>query len=231
MSTEDDRYTQPVGYTTGHEDYGHGEQRPGGFDAFSAPSHPDEETTILPGGTHDYEPYHDDEPVATERTRPGWHGGADLGLLALRVTVGVLFVGHGLQKLFGWLDGPGVDGFAQVLAGFGYSNTTLLTWVTGCTEIVGGSLLVLGLFTPVGAAAVLGVIANVIVVKANTHLFAAGVETEIVLAAGAFAILFAGPGRISLDRNTPWYRNAFAVGAVFLVIAAGATVGVLLGLR
>ena len=39
------------------------------------------------------------------------------------------------------------------------------------------------------------------------------------LAAAAFALLFAGPGRVSLDRPTPWYRHPVATGWTFLLIA------------
>jgi putative oxidoreductase len=69
------------------------------------------------------------------------------------------------------------------------------------------------------------------VVRYNGNNFAGGVELEAVYAAAAFAILFAGPGRISLDRPTPWYRHASAYGVAGLVVAAGASVAILLAFR
>jgi putative oxidoreductase len=175
----------------------------------------------------DYDPF--DDP---RRKQPAvWHGGADLGLLALRLTLAVLFVAHGVQHLFGWLNGQGLGGTEKMLAGFGFGHTTLLAWLDGVTEIVGGVLLGLGLFTPAGAAAILGLMACAIAVKADVNLFAAGAELEIIYAAAAFAILFAGPGRIALDRHTPWYRKAPTFGVIFLVIALGAAAGVYYGLR
>jgi putative oxidoreductase len=83
---------------------------------------------------------------------------------------------------------------------------------------------VLGLFFPVGAAAILAVMANVIVVKGNWNQFLGGVELEMIYAAAAFGLLFAGPGRVALDRHTPWWRRAPLFGLIFLVIAAGLSV-------
>ena len=33
----------------------------------------------------------------------------DLGVLFVRLVVGVLLAGHGSQKLFGWFKGPGIN--------------------------------------------------------------------------------------------------------------------------
>ncbi len=38
---------------------------------------------------------------------------ADLGLLIVRIVVGALFSGHGLQKLAGWFGGRGLAGTGQ----------------------------------------------------------------------------------------------------------------------
>ncbi|HVK20498.1 MAG TPA: DoxX family protein [Actinokineospora sp.] len=160
-----------------------------------------------------------------------WHFGADLGLLVLRVTLGALVVGHGLQKVFGIMQGPGINGFAQWLTSLGFEQATLLAWVTGITELVSGSLLILGLFTPAAAAGVLGVIANAIWVQVDIKEFAGAVEKETLYAAAAFALLFAGAGKISLDRNTPWFRRAPAFGFIFLLLAAGLSVVTLVVMR
>ena len=90
------------------------------------------------------------------------------------------------------------------------------------SETAGGVLLILGLFTPIGAAAILAVMANVIVVKGDWSRFLGGVELEMVYASMAFALLFTGPGRVSIDRNTPWGRKPVIWGFVFLLIAGGA---------
>ncbi|WP_253779575.1 DoxX family protein [Goodfellowiella coeruleoviolacea] len=175
-----------------------------------------------------YDGYYDDEP------RPQrWHGGADLGLLVLRLVLGGTFVAHGAQKLFGLFNGPGIDGFSAYLAGIGFQRSTELAWVTGGTEFGAGILLVFGLFTPLAAAGVLGVMASAVVYKWGNGFFVSsmGFEYELALATMAFTLLFAGPGRVSLDNGRPWYRRPLISGTVFLVIAAAATVATLLVLR
>ncbi|MBK1786880.1 DoxX family protein [Prauserella cavernicola] len=163
-----------------------------------------------------------------------WHGGLDFGLLVLRLLLGGTMIAHGLQK-FGLFDGPGLGGFADALTGLGYtSQTTLLSWMTALAEVGGGALLVLGLFTPLGAAAVLGVTVNIIFVKfeAGGRFFTGdggGFEYELVLAGLAFALLFTGAGRASLDKNTPWRQRPFAFGLVGFLLA-GAASGVVIAL-
>ncbi|MDR7421374.1 MAG: DoxX family protein, partial [Armatimonadota bacterium] len=75
---------------------------------------------------------------------------ADLGLLLLRVVVGVLFMGHGLQKLAGWFGGHGLAGTGQWLEGIGLRPGRAWALLAGALETVGGLLFALGLFTPLG---------------------------------------------------------------------------------
>jgi putative oxidoreductase len=183
-----------------------------------------EETTIF---SSDSSPAFDaltDEEAPT-RAPAAWHAGLDLGLLVLRLVLGALFIGRGLQVLFGWFQGDGIDGTIKLLEGFGFhEHTTVLAWVIGVTELSGGTLVLLGLFTPAGAAAILGLVASAIWVRFNANDFAGRVELESIYAASAFALLFIGPGRVSLDRPTPWYRYASAFGVIFLILAGAATV-------
>lgn len=171
------------------------------------------------------------EASAKERT-PEWHRGLDVGLLVLRVVVGALFVAHGADKLFGWFnDGMGMEATRQMLVGFGYTEPSALALVVALAETVGGVLVILGLFFPAGAAALLGVMANVIVVKGDWNLFLGDVELEMVYAAAAFALLFTGPGRFAIDRHTHWWRKAPVYGFVFLILAAGLSVVTLVVFR
>jgi putative oxidoreductase len=160
-----------------------------------------------------------------------WHGGADFGLLVLRLVVGGTFVANGLQELFGLFHGMGRTGLGQLLAFAGYQHVSVLVWVTGGTELVAGALIVLGLFTPIAAAGMLGLLANLIVLKWPNGFFGSGYQLELVLSAAAFALLFAGPGRVSLDRPTPWFRRPVLNGFLFLIIAAAAALVALLVLR
>lgn len=160
------------------------------------------------------------------RTAPTWHAGADFGLLVLRIAVGVIIGAHGLQKIFGLFGGPGVHGFGKFLAGEGFRHTTLLAYITGWSELVGSVLLILGLLTPLAAAALLGVLANAVVVKFGAGFFAdgGGFELELTLAATAFAMLFTGPGRVAMDAGRAWHRKPTAWGVLCLALAIVATV-------
>jgi putative oxidoreductase len=164
-----------------------------------------------------------------------WHGGLDVGLLILRVVLGVTMGAHGLQHLFGAFGGPGVGGFARVLTGFGYtSQTTLLSWITGISEVAGGALVIIGLFTPLGAAALLGVAANIVYAKFRGGFVeqqGQGFEFELTLAAMALALICTGAGRISLDRNTPWRRRPGTFGWLAFLLAAAASVVVIVLFR
>ncbi|WAL64352.1 DoxX family protein [Amycolatopsis cynarae] len=158
-----------------------------------------------------------------------WHGGLDFGLLILRIVLGGALGAHGLQKVFGLFSGPGIAEFARILAAHGYtSQTTALSWVAGVTEIVAGGLLVLGLFTPAAAGALLAITANVVYLEYRAGFFldsnaaGSGFEYHLVLGGIALALLFTGPGRISLDVNTPWRRRPVPFGFVGFVLAAGA---------
>lgn len=174
----------------------------------------------------------DTSDTAPTRRAPEWHRGLDIGLLVLRVAIGAFFVAHGTDKLFGWWnDGMGMDATRQMLTQFGFTEPGVLAWVTALSETVGGVLLILGLFFPAGAAAILGVMVNVIVVKGDWNLFLGDVELEMTYAAAAFALLFTGPGRFALDRHTHWWRKAPVYGFVFLVLTAGLSVVTLVVFR
>ncbi|ASR34657.1 hypothetical protein BAY61_06300 [Prauserella marina] len=166
-----------------------------------------------------------------------WHGGLDFGLLILRVVLGGTMAAHGLQKLFGLFDGPGIGGFASALTGMGYtSQTTLLSWITGIAELGGGVLLVLGLFTPLGAAAILGVAVNIIYAKfaAGGRFFTgdgAGFEYELFIGLTAFALLFTGSGRAAIDKNTPWRRKPLPYALLGLLLAGAASAVVIVLFR
>lgn len=90
----------------------------------------------------------------------------DLGLLILRVVVGLLLTGHGAQKLFGWFGGPGLDGFTGWIGSMGLRPPRLWAVLGGLAEFGGGLLLVLGLFTPLGS---LGILASMLMAIIQVH--------------------------------------------------------------
>ena len=72
----------------------------------------------------------------------------DLGLLALHVFVGVLFMGHGAQKLFGLFGGHGIDSTAGFIESLGLQPGRVHATLGGSAEFFGGLLLALGLLVP-----------------------------------------------------------------------------------
>src|SRR4029078_5357279 len=120
-------------------------------DPFDDSGYSSDATTVMAGP----DPYDATTEDLAPRPVVCWQAGGDLGLLVLRLVVGALIAGHGLQVLFGWFQGAGIGGTADALGKAGFDHTTMLAWVTGLAELVGGTFLALGLFTPLGAAAVL----------------------------------------------------------------------------
>ena len=98
------------------------------------------------------------------------------------------------------------------------------------TEVGGGVLVIVGLFTPLAAAGLLGVAANIVYAKFHGGFFeqqGQGFEFELLLGATALSLLFTGSGPISLERNTPWRRRPLPLGLVSLLLAAAAAVVVI----
>jgi putative oxidoreductase len=126
----------------------------------------------------------------------------DMALLILRVVVGLLLIGHGTQKLFGWFGGPGIDGFAGGLGRMGFRPARLWSVAAGLAEAGGGLLLALGLLSPLGS---LGIVASMLVATFTVHwgkgLFVTtgGPELPITNMAAAVAVAIMGPGRFALD--------------------------------
>lgn len=191
----------------------------------------DEPTSSIPHRPGEGPDYYDE--LARQRRPRQWTAGADLGLLILRLSLGALFLAHGSQKLFGVLGGPGSLGFARTLQGMGFQQASTLSLVTGTTELASGALLVLGLFTPLAAAGIVGLMANVVFLKLSHGFFATtgGPEFEAALGATALGLMFTGSGRVGLDNGRWWYRRPLVAGFISLVIAAGAAAGVLAGLH
>src|SRR4051794_10175758 len=126
----------------------------------------------------------------------------NLALLVLRLVVGLLFVGHGAQKLFGVFGGHGLKGTAGFFENIGLRPGSRHALGAGLAEFGGGALLALGLVTPLAAALITAVmLAAVLTVHAANGLWSTnnGFEYNLVLAAAAFALAGAGAGDWSLD--------------------------------
>jgi putative oxidoreductase len=197
-----------------------------------------EPTTAYPGFGN-YGPAGSTAPSDTRPTRRplAWNGGTDIGLLLLRLGIGGVVFAHGAQKVFGLWGGTGIAGFATNLEGLGYQQATTLSWLTGVTELVAGAFLVLGLLTPLAAAAVLAFMINAVLLKLGNGFFVTGpkgsdaIELSLVLGLGAACLVLTGPGRIALDNGRAWHRRPASWGVLALVIGVAAAVLVYVLLR
>jgi len=150
-----------------------------------------------------------------------------VGLLILRLVVGLGLAAHGAQKLFGWFGGYGIAGTGQFFEGLGFRPGRLHAVQAGLAEVFGGLFLAAGFLTPFGAAAVVAVmlVAAVSVhLKAGYFAHTGGYEYTLVLAAAALALAFTGPGAISLDQalGIAWSGEKWGLGALAAGLIGGA---------
>lgn len=122
----------------------------------------------------------------------------DLSALIGRLGVGVVFIAHGWQKFTEW----GLDGTAAAFEGMGVPLPTLSAWFAAIVELVGGSLLVLGVALPVvGVLLALNMFGALVIVHLpNGLLGEGGFELVLVLGVAALALGFNG-GAYALDRT------------------------------
>ncbi|MEE1782466.1 DoxX family protein [Streptomyces sp. SP17BM10] len=156
----------------------------------------------------------------------------DVGLLILRLVLGLTMAAHGSQKLFGWFGGGGIEGTGKFFTASGYPAGNAMAVVAGLTEGMGGLALAIGLLTPLAGAAVLGTMINAIAVTWGGGFFAPqGDEYPVLIAAGAAALALTGPGRYAVDRFLPVVRaHRLAYGAAAVVVGL-ATAGLTLLIR
>ncbi len=151
----------------------------------------------------------------------------NLGLLVLRLGLGLTIAAHGSQKLFGWYGGSHINGFAAGLTRMGLKPPTFWAWVAGLSEFGGGLLVVLGLLSPFGAFAVMGAMSMAIWLVHRPKGFwnkNGGIEFPLMIWVGALALSLTGPGAISLDSffgiSLP-EPAAWIAGAIALVLSVG----------
>jgi len=127
---------------------------------------------------------------------------AGLAPLAIRAPLGIIFVAHGAQKLFGWFGGYGLNGTAQWMDSIGLHPGLLLALLAGGAEFFGGIALLLGLLVrPASAALAFTMLVAIFSVHAANGLFMAqnGFEYALALLAATVSLSISGAGRLSVD--------------------------------
>ena len=120
----------------------------------------------------------------------------------LRLALGLIFIGHGAQKVFGAFNGPGWAKITAFPTPFFFMRPSWL-WMgaAALSELIGGILVLLGLLTRVGAFLILCVMLTALLgVHLKNGFFApGGIEYPFALAGVCLALLVAGGGQASVD--------------------------------
>jgi putative oxidoreductase len=157
------------------------------------------------------------------------------GRLAARLVIGGLFIGHGLQKLQGSFDGPGIEGTAEMMDKIEMRPAVPNAYAAGITETAGGAMLVAGAATPLAAASLIGTMITAIRTvhgRNGPWITDRGWEYNAVLIAALLAIVDGGPGPISVDAlRHQSKRGPFAMLGALGLGATASTIAVELGRR
>jgi putative oxidoreductase len=121
----------------------------------------------------------------------------------LRLAMGVAFIGHGAQKVLGSFGGPGFKAFTSFPAPFSFMRPSAL-WMGAAAfaELIGGLLILLGLFTRIGAFLIVCVMLTAIagVLWPKGFFAPEGMELAVAFLGMALALLILGGGQASVDR-------------------------------
>lgn len=126
----------------------------------------------------------------------------NIGLLIIRVVIGVIFMGHGAQKLFGWFGGYGIKGTGGWFESIGIKPGTAMALLAGLTELIGGILFTLGLLTPLAGIMIAGTMVMAIAkVHVPNGLWSTenGYEYNLTVIAVVLGVALIGPGQYALD--------------------------------
>lgn len=154
--------------------------------------------------------------------------GLDLGLLLLRLLIGLTMAAHGGQKLFGMFGGGGLTGTGGYLENIGFRPGRRHALMAGGTEVFGGLLLAAGCITPLAAGTIIGVM---IVAAVAGHggkgffITKGGWEYCFILAAGALVAACTGPGNWSVDHAIGFVGGGVLWALFALVLGVAGALG------
>ncbi|ARC93491.1 oxidoreductase [Vibrio coralliilyticus] len=128
---------------------------------------------------------------------------AGYSALALRIPVGIIFMAHGAQKLFGWFGGYGLEGTGQWMASIGLGPGILMAFLAGSAEFFGGLFILLGLLTrPASIALAFTMLIAIFSVHFENGLFMSnnGYEFGLALMAASVSLALSGSGKAAVDQ-------------------------------
>ena len=118
-----------------------------------------------------------------------------LGFLLLRLSIGIMLIHHGYEKL------ENIENFADAFVRpLHLPFPIFFSYVAAFSEIVGSWLIIFGLVTRLGALAILGTISFAIyhaLVTAGFNIYL--LELLVLYWGGAACIVLNGPGNFSID--------------------------------
>jgi putative oxidoreductase len=146
-----------------------------------------------------------------------------IGVLFLRIVIGLVMAAHGTQKLFGWFGGYGLRGTGSFFEQLGFRPGTAFAAAASASEVASGILVAIGFLGPVGPALMISVmIVAAVTVHWEHGLFAGknGIEVPLLYAAAAFALALTGYGEFSLDAVFG-YAGRWSTPFTWIVLALG----------
>lgn len=122
--------------------------------------------------------------------------------LALRIPIGIIFMAHGAQKLFGWFGGYGLEGTGGWMESIGLAPGFIMALMAGSAEFFGGLFILLGLLTrPAALALSFTMVVAIFSVHFTNGLFMSnnGYEFGLALLAACVSLAFSGAGKLAVD--------------------------------
>ncbi len=126
----------------------------------------------------------------------------EYSVLSLRIALGVVFVAHGSQKLFGLFEGGGIAGTLRYMDMLGFSYGAFFAIALALAEFLGGLFSLIGFFTRWAAffiAIVMSIAIFAVHLKHGFFVSNEGFEFAGSLLCMAITLIINGGGKFSID--------------------------------